>query len=155
MQGAGPVVGFSIGFLDGWGEIEAPAQARPQFDVVTGSSSGALVAPLAFVGTPAAYEAAVSLALDPPFGFDRPGLWNLRPGRPGVLDNTAMRAGLEEVVTPALVSAVSAGSREQRGLVIAGTNLDLGLGRFWDLGLEIRDLPMEQARRERERDKEE
>src|SRR5262249_48968575 len=47
LSGGGMNGAFPAGLLKGWSE----AGTRPQFDVVTGISTGALIAPFAFLGT--------------------------------------------------------------------------------------------------------
>ena len=146
VQGAGPVVGFSVGVLKGWAEVSDPALTRPEFDLVTGASSGALVAPFAFIGTESAYESAEQLVLEPPFSFEQPNLFNLNPNRAGILDNDSLRDGLLQVVTTDFIEAIEAGTEDDRSLLISTTNLDFGLSRLWDLGLEIRGREPEAAR---------
>ena len=50
LSGGGDYGAFAAGFLVGWGEVQDPAFRRPTFDVVTGVSTGALIAPFAFIG---------------------------------------------------------------------------------------------------------
>jgi len=38
-------VGLWSGFLEGWGTTTSASHARPEFDMVTGVSTGALIAP--------------------------------------------------------------------------------------------------------------
>ncbi len=49
ISGGGDWGAFGAGVLTGWGRVEGEL-ARPQFDVVTGVSTGALIAPFAFLG---------------------------------------------------------------------------------------------------------
>src|SRR5688572_30483686 len=55
---------FGAGVLKGWGRVKG-ALARPQFDVVTGVSTGALIAPFAFLGDDASIERIVQLYRNP------------------------------------------------------------------------------------------
>lgn len=48
LSGGGQNGAFGAGVLYGWGE----SGARPQFDIVTGISTGALIATFAFLGQP-------------------------------------------------------------------------------------------------------
>src|SRR5687767_12425740 len=41
---------FGAGILKGWGKVPDAAMRRPEFDAVTGVSTGALIAPFAFLG---------------------------------------------------------------------------------------------------------
>src|SRR5262245_19136920 len=61
ISGGGDWGAFGAGFLKGWGKIPPGEMARPKFDIVTGVSTGALIAPFAFVGTDDAIERVVHL----------------------------------------------------------------------------------------------
>jgi hypothetical protein len=54
LSGGGDTGAFGAGILNGWSRTGA----RPEFSVVTGVSTGALIAPLAFLGP--AYDAALA-----------------------------------------------------------------------------------------------
>src|ERR1019366_755826 len=47
LSGGGAYAAFGAGLLNGW----STRGTRPQFTIVTGASSGALIAPFAFLGT--------------------------------------------------------------------------------------------------------
>ena len=49
ISGGGAKGAFGAGFLQGWQTVTGPT-ALPEFDVVTGVSTGALIAPFAFIG---------------------------------------------------------------------------------------------------------
>jgi tetratricopeptide (TPR) repeat protein len=49
LSGGGDWGAFGAGFLKGWSHVQGPL-AMPEFDVVTGVSTGALIAPFAFLG---------------------------------------------------------------------------------------------------------
>ena len=49
LSGGGDWGSFGAGVLKGWGRVAGP-MARPKFDAVTGVSTGALIAPFAFLG---------------------------------------------------------------------------------------------------------
>ena len=144
LHGGGAAGGFAAGFLKGWGEVQDPAQKRPEFDYVTGASSGALLAPLAYIGSPEAYELAYEIALEPPV-FKMPGYFSLWPTRSSILPNTALAEGIDAVFDAAILQAIRDGAREHRPLLISGTDLDLGMGHVWDLAYETGSLPQDQA----------
>ena len=60
VSGGGDWGAFGAGVLKGWGRVKGPL-ARPQFDVVTGVSTGALIAPFAFLGDDGSIERIVQL----------------------------------------------------------------------------------------------
>jgi predicted acylesterase/phospholipase RssA len=49
ISGGGDWGAFGAGFLKGWSRVQGP-MAKPEFDVVTGVSTGALISPFAFLG---------------------------------------------------------------------------------------------------------
>src|SRR5688500_10384755 len=64
ISGGGDWGAFGAGVLKGWGRV-AGEMARPQFDAVTGVSTGALIAPFAFLGDDASIERIVQLYRNP------------------------------------------------------------------------------------------
>ena len=144
LHGGGAAGGFAAGFLKGWGEIRDPENQRPVFDYVTGASSGALLAPLAYIGTEQAYQLAYDVALEPPV-FKTPGYFSLWPTRSSILPNTQLAEGIDSVFDAEVVQLIADGAREHRALLIGGTDLDLGMGRVWDLAYEAGSLPPDQA----------
>ena len=131
LSAGGQFGAFGAGFLAGWSRN--PAAPRPVFDVVTGVSAGAILAPVAFAGP----------------GFDRSllfyrGLGARAVSRPRLLfgllggGSVASPAPLEALlrreVTPALVAAIAARYRRGDRLLVAATNLDTTEGEVIDLG---------------------
>ena len=144
LHGGGAAGGFAAGFLKGWGEIQDPEFRRPEFDYVTGASSGALLAPLAYIGNEQAYQLAYEVALQPPV-FKTPGYFSLWPTRSSILPNTQLAEGIDSVFDVEVVQQIANGAREHRALLIAGTDLDLGMGRVWDLAYDAGNLPQQEA----------
>ena len=56
LSGGGDRGAFGTGFLLGWSTVASGANALPKFDGVSGVSTGAFIAPFAFLGTHADYE---------------------------------------------------------------------------------------------------
>jgi hypothetical protein len=66
ISGGGDVGAFGAGFLKGWATVpKSHPLARPRFDIATGVSTGALIAPFAWLNDPAADEKIVSLYRNP------------------------------------------------------------------------------------------
>ena len=66
ISGGGDWGAFGAGFLQGWQQV--PAQhplAKPEFDAVTGVSTGTLIAPFAFLGDAQAIDEIVTLYRNP------------------------------------------------------------------------------------------
>jgi hypothetical protein len=66
ISGGGDWGAFGAGFLKGW--LKLPAEhplAKPEFDAVTGVSTGTLIAPFAFLGDEQSIEEIVGLYRNP------------------------------------------------------------------------------------------
>ncbi|HWA01611.1 MAG TPA: patatin-like phospholipase family protein [Caulobacterales bacterium] len=129
LSGGGAGGAFGAGVLVGLSD----AHTRPQYEIVTGVSTGALIAPLAFLGPDyddeltEAYAHGASQDLMHPFGA-------------GALFHTAIFNGkplrdlVNQFVDDALVQAVAAESRNGRLLLVATTNLDREEMVIWNMG---------------------
>jgi len=129
VSGGGSNGAFGAGVLVGW----TKAGDRPEFDIVTGVSTGALTAPFAFLGpdwdkrlTEAYTSDAAERILDRR-GFDI--LF-----RPSFYSGAALRALVERYVDPPLLYAVAVEHTRGRRLLIATTNLDTEQTVIWDMG---------------------
>jgi hypothetical protein len=70
VSGGGDWGAFGAGFLKGWHKV--PAQhplAKPEFDIVTGVSTGTLIAPFAFLGDGPTIDQIVTLYRNPEGGL--------------------------------------------------------------------------------------
>jgi hypothetical protein len=120
--GAGALVGMTQG------------GARPDFQIVTGVSAGALIAPLAFLGR--AWDPALTEAFS---GEQTQHL--MRAHLMGALFGDSLYLGqpltqlVDRYVTDDLLRAVAAESRKGRLLIVATTDLDNEQPVFWNLGL--------------------
>jgi hypothetical protein len=129
VSGGGSNGAYGAGLLVGW----TKAGGRPQFDIVTGVSTGALTAPFAFLGPDwdkRLTEAYTSKAAD--HILQRRGLDFLF--RASVFNNTALRGLVEAYVDPPLLYAISVEHAQGRSLLIATTNLDTEETVIWDMG---------------------
>jgi hypothetical protein len=64
ISGGGDWGAFGAGFIKGWSHVQGPL-TKPEFDVVTGVSTGALIAPFAFLGDDNSIESVVTLYRNP------------------------------------------------------------------------------------------
>jgi len=139
ISGGGANGAFGAGILSGWTE----SGNRPQFDYVTGVSTGAIIAPFAFLGPDYDYqllEIYMSLNPDEIFRFSiAGGLFGS-----AVSDTTPMRQKVETHITADIVEAIAAQSRSGRSLAIITTHLDANRPVVWDIGA-IAQLPMIRA----------
>lgn len=146
LSGGGAFGAFGAGFLDGWGEVEDEEFRRPEFDTVSGISTGALIAPFAFTGTPESYQAIVSLYENPgPDWVRKKGVLAMLTGDPSLYDISKLQAKVRDVVTPELVSTIAQAAAEHRQLLVGATNADYGQMRVWDLAQDASTMPIDLA----------
>ncbi len=121
LSGGGQYGAFGAGFLNGWTQ----SGTRPEFDLVTGISTGALLATHAFLGTPV--DDAVLNALYT--GIDRRDIYRDAAlgalfGGPALNNTDPMWALIQKTITPDVVARVAAEWDKNRRLLVAATNLD-------------------------------
>jgi len=130
LSGGGSDGAFGAGLLVGW----TASGKRPEFDLVTGVSTGALTAPFAFLGPK--YDHALREVFTQ---TDTADIAIMRPVR-GLLggDSLASNAPLAKVVAryvdEAFLAEVAAQHRKGRRLLIGTTNLDAERPVIWDMG---------------------
>ncbi|HYH67562.1 MAG TPA: patatin-like phospholipase family protein, partial [Urbifossiella sp.] len=130
LSGGGMYGAFGVGVLTGWTE----SGTRPEFDAVTGISSGALMSTYAFLGP--RYDATLYEAM---VGVERNDILGIR-FRPGplvtqsVFQNRPIRRMLEKYVTADLLAEVAAAHAAGRRLYVGTTNIDSRKLILWDMG---------------------
>jgi predicted acylesterase/phospholipase RssA len=136
LSGGGQHGAYGVGYLRGWASrSDAP---MPRFDLVSGISTGALQAPFALLGTPAALDTITALyrsaadRIAPTFDW---WFWLRRTG--GLVNTSRYERSLRNTVTPTLQAQLNAEFASGRQLLTATTDLDLGIGRVWDLTTEL------------------
>jgi hypothetical protein len=130
LSGGGSDGAFGAGVLGGW----TASGKRPEFDLVTGVSTGALTAPFAFLGPK--YDAALKEV------FTQSTTKDIAIAQPirGLLggDSLASNAPLAKVVAfyvnDAFLAEVAEEHRKGRRLLIGTTNLDAERPVIWDMG---------------------
>jgi hypothetical protein len=133
ISGGGDWGAFGAGVLKGWGR--APGEsARPQFDVVTGVSTGALIAPFAFLGDDASIDRIVELYRNPrkDVAVSRGWLFFL-PNNPSFYVLPGLERELRTALDRPMIERIAAAETSGRGLLVNTTNIDLGGMRVWDL----------------------
>jgi len=129
ISGGGSRGAYAAGVLAGW----TKSGTRPDFTVVTGISTGALIAPFAFLG--AEYDALLREVYTTSRTKDiarirvRSGMF----GRDSLLDTAPLRALIETHVNEEVVKRIAASSRSGRVLLIGTTNLDAGRPVLWNI----------------------
>jgi hypothetical protein len=134
LSGGGGYGAYGAGLLNGWAVCTDAGRARPRFDVVTGISTGALIATLAFLGTPeddATLERTYTKVSRDDIYVKR-SLWSV-PFSDSLATLEPLEGLLREVVTPAIVERVAAEHAKGRRLFVGSVNLDTGATKVWDL----------------------
>ena len=131
ISGGGDWGAFGAGVLKGWGRVKG---GRPQFDVVTGVSTGALIAPFAFLGDDASIERVVQLyrAPDTDIATSR-GTFFFLPNNPSFYILPGLERALRTALDRPTIERIAAAQSSGRGLLVNTTNVDLGDMRAWDL----------------------
>lgn len=130
LSGGGSSGAFGAGVLSGWTQTGT----RPKFDVVTGISTGALIAPFAFLGSD--YDKPLSEAFTTISDKDIFEFTGLR----GVLrtaaftSNEPLRKMLDKYITDDVINKVAVEYSKGRRLLIGTTNLDADRPVIWNMG---------------------
>ncbi|TXL70049.1 hypothetical protein FHP25_36145 [Vineibacter terrae] len=130
LSGGGEDGAFGAGVLTGWSE----RGDRPVFHVVTGVSTGSLIAPFAFVG--AAEDTHLREAfttVDKKNIFIIQGIFKILFGE-SVAETAPLREMVGRFVTPELLQEVAAAHRSGRRLFVVTTHLDSQRPVLWDMG---------------------
>ncbi len=132
LSSGGQFGAFGAGFLRGWGENQAAP--RPAFDLVTGVSAGAQLAPIAFAGREfdAALETFRGLS-EPDVLIRRPIL--SVPASPSIVSPMPLEALLRQQLTEPLLTRIA--DRHQNDgarLLVSAVNIDTSAARVFDLG---------------------
>ena len=130
LSGGGSVGAFGAGVLVGWTQ----SGTRPQFDVVTGISTGALMATLAFLGPSRDADLArVYTQITTREVMTRRGIIGFAK-RASLYDRAPLERMIAAMVTEQMLDQVAAEHRKGRRLFIGTTNLDSGVATVWDMG---------------------
>jgi predicted acylesterase/phospholipase RssA len=127
VSGGGDWGAFGTGFLLGWGETASQADRRPTFDVVSGVSTGALIAPFAFLGTTKDLETVDSLYRNPKDDWVRQrGLLFFMPDNASFAEVPGLEREVDRFINMDFARRVAEESTRGRMLFINTTNLDDG-----------------------------
>ncbi|AFV83901.1 patatin-like phospholipase family protein [Alteromonas mediterranea] len=148
LSGGGELGAFGAGFLSGWGDVQDKEFSRPDFDSVSGVSTGALIAPFAFVGTGKAYETIVELYNNPVKDMIiAKTLFGFLAGNGAYYDAAKLHEQINQGISEQLVHEISQLSYSDKILLVGATNLDYGVMRVWDLSSIAASHPVEIARK--------
>lgn len=130
LSGGGGDGAYGAGLLAGWSE----AGTRPEFEIVTGVSTGALIAPFAFLGP--AYDRQLTEIYTTIETKDiaTPQVLAGVLGGDAVADSAPLRAQIARFVDGRLLAAVAGEHDRGRRLLVATTNIDAQRPVIWDMG---------------------
>lgn len=130
LSGGGMFGAYTTGFLAGW----AKTGTRPQFDVVTGVSTGSLIATVAFLGPEyddAAREFYTSIRASDIY---KRRAWIFIPGAGSVTSSEPLRKLISSIVDERFIEHIAAQHRKGRRLYVGTTNLESRKLVSWDMG---------------------
>ncbi len=130
LSGGGEDGAFGAGLLTGW----TAKGTRPEFTIVTGVSTGALIAPFAFLGS--AYDGRLT-EIYTQYSLEdlvkKRSVFSILPAASAV-DPKPMRELIARYISPAVVDQIAEQHRRGRQLWIGTTNLDAGRPVLWNIG---------------------
>jgi hypothetical protein len=133
LSGGGQNGAFGAGFLIGWRE----SGQRPEFDVVTGVSTGALLATHALLGTPAddaVLEEMYTQVTKKDISKNRT-IFGLLSGADSLKDTAPLRSLIAHYITADTLQRVAAAFDDNRLIVVGTTNVDYGQTWVWNMSL--------------------
>jgi len=116
---------FGAGLLNGWSE----SGKRPEFSVVTGVSTGSLMAPYAFVGS--SQDAGLKRAYTE---YNAGDIFEDMKTPESLVDTWPLKRLISKEVTPELLARIAEAHKRGRRLFVATTNLDAQRGVIWNMG---------------------
>jgi len=125
LSGGGENGAFAAGLLKGWSE----AGTRPDFGVITGVSTGAMIAPFAFIG-PSGDEALRQAYTE----ISAADVFEFGGTSESLTDTWPLKRRIDRSVTPNLLQAVAAEHAKGRRLLVATTAVDSERPVLWDMG---------------------
>lgn len=130
LSGGGQWGAFGAGVLAAWTE----AGTRPEFQGVSGVSTGAIIAPFAFLGPD--YDATLReiYSLYATADLVEPTVLSGLLSGSALSDTSRLGGIIERYMTPEVLAAIAAEHRRGRLLHIGTTNLDAGRPVIWDIG---------------------
>ena len=131
LSGGGANGAFGAGFLCGW----SAAGTRPTFKLVTGISTGAMIAPFAFLGPQ--YDATLRqafTAITTKDVYREKSLLEILFDFQSLADSTPLANLIARQVDGQVLAAIAEQHRRGRRLFMGTTNLDAGRLVIWDMG---------------------
>jgi predicted acylesterase/phospholipase RssA len=130
LSGGGPDGAYGVGLLRGWQDHGS----LPEFDIVTGVSTGALMAPFAFLGGDYLGKLEALYTGDDVGRILAQGSALRLLSGPSIYRQRNLRGMIERNITPQMLSEIAAQHRRGRRLFIMTANLDAQIPQLWDMG---------------------
>ncbi len=134
ISGGGDYGAFGAGLLVGWKDAPGDMK-RPDFDVVTGVSTGAMLAPFAYVGTDESYLTVENFYKNPrPDWVEQHWPFFFMPSNESFATIPGLTRDIRGALDIDFAKAMAAQSEKGKLLLVAASNLDLSKQRYWPLG---------------------
>lgn len=147
LSGGGAWGAYGAGFLNGWSERPASlGRTRPAFDVVTGVSTGAIIAPYAFLGSD--YDARLANGFR---GANADTVFIPRsilgaPFSNSLNDTAPLESNLNAALTDDVIDGIKSATAQRRSVWVGAANFDSAAFTEFNLSAIARDMPPDQAR---------
>jgi Patatin-like phospholipase len=135
ISGGGDWGAFGAGFLKGWQKVPAGHPlAKPDFDAVTGVSTGTLIAPFAFLGDAQSIDEIVNLYRNPEADWVRQrGMLYFLPDNISFAEVPGLEREMQKHITLDKLRRIAKAGADGRLLAVNTTNLDEATSRVFDL----------------------
>ncbi len=133
ISGGGDWGAFGAGYLRGWSRVKGPL-ARPEFTVVTGVSTGSLIAPFAFLGDEESLDEVERIYRNPETDWvkRRLPLWFL-PYHASFATVPGLEREVKKHMPLERVARIAETGQCGRVLIMNTTNVDDGTMHIWDI----------------------
>lgn len=135
LSSGGQYGAYGVGVLNGWKDHGSGAFVLPSFDIVTGVSTGAMIAPFTLSEGDYSIRRISELfqQADSSFAIVR-GVFFFLPWRDSIFDTRVLRERIASEVDEETLRQVAAAHDAHRMLLIGAVDLDLGQFHIWDMG---------------------
>jgi hypothetical protein len=135
ISGGGDWGAFGAGFLKGWQKVPVSHPlTKPEFDAVTGVSTGTLIAPFAFLGDEQSIEQIVNMYRNPKKDWVKQrGYLYFLPDNISFAEVPGLEREIRDHITVDMLRRIAKAGADGRLLLVNTTELDVGQPRVFDL----------------------